>query len=167
MIHKLKNLPKAGSIVNASLTRMATMYYPDLKEVQKLSTEGNTIPIYKEIMADMETAVSAFYKVAYDANGNRKPFSYLLESVEGGENIGRYSFIGVDPLAIFRQNGDHAEVEKAGEIVAEYRGSDCFLPNSNLTSTTLSKFLSKVSLLSMAVQWVTLVSKLSSKSSRQ
>ena len=102
------------------------MYYPDLKEVQKLSTEGNTIPVYKEIMADMETAVSAFYKVAYDANGNRKPFSYLLESVEGGENIGRYSFIGVDPLAIFRQNGDHAEVEKAGEIVAEYRGSDCF-----------------------------------------
>ena len=136
MIQELKNLRKAGSIVKASSKENVDMYYPDLKEVKELSSQGNYIPVYKEVMADMETAVSAFYKVAYDEEGKRKPFAYLLESVEGGENIGRYSFIGVDPMAIFRQNGDHAQIKKGDELIAEYKGQDCF----SQLSTHLKQF---------------------------
>jgi len=63
------------------------MYYPDEKTFIKLCQKGNLIPIYKEIIADMETPVSAFRKV-------EGKYSFLLESVEGGEKIARYSFLG-------------------------------------------------------------------------
>ena len=67
------------------------MYYPKLSEVKKMSSQGNLIPIYREISADLETPVSAYLKVA------RAPYSFLLESVEGGEHLARYSFIGTEP----------------------------------------------------------------------
>lgn len=70
------------------------MYYPTLEEVKKLGKEGNLIPVYREIVADLETPVSAFLKI--NSNGN----SFLLESVEGGERLARYSFIGTDPYKI-------------------------------------------------------------------
>jgi len=63
------------------------MYYPSEKEFLKLAKKGNLIPVYKEIVADMETPVSAFKKIEGD-------YSFLLESVEGGEKIARYSFLG-------------------------------------------------------------------------
>ena len=63
------------------------MFYPDEKEFIKLSKKGNLIPVYKEIVADMETPVSAFRKIEGE-------YSFLLESVEGGEKIARYSFLG-------------------------------------------------------------------------
>ena len=66
------------------------MYYPKLSEVKKMSSQGNLIPIYREISADLETPVSAYLKVA------RAPYSFLLESVEGGEHLARYSFIGTE-----------------------------------------------------------------------
>jgi len=59
-----------------------------------LSGDYNLIPVYREIIADMETPVSAFIKLREDSN------SFLLESVEGGENLGRYSFIGVNPFMV-------------------------------------------------------------------
>jgi anthranilate synthase component 1 len=67
------------------------MYYPCLKELGKLKKQGNLIPIYYELMADLETPVSAYLKIA------RGSYSFLLESVEGGERLGRYSFIGTEP----------------------------------------------------------------------
>jgi anthranilate synthase component I len=67
------------------------MYHPDLKEVKKRSKEGNLIPVYREIVADLETPVSAFLKI------NRGGPSFLLESVEGGQRLARYSFIGTEP----------------------------------------------------------------------
>ena len=67
------------------------MYYPTLEEVKKRTTEGNLIPIYREIVADLETPVSAFLKI------NRNGQSFLLESVEGGQRLARYSFIGTEP----------------------------------------------------------------------
>ncbi len=70
------------------------MYYPELAEVKRLAKEGNLVPVYREIVADLETPVSAFLKI--NRNGN----SYLLESVEGGERLARYSFIGTDPYKI-------------------------------------------------------------------
>ena len=70
------------------------MYYPTLEQVRARAQEGNLVPIYRSIHADLETPVSAYLKVA------RGPFSYLLESVEGGERLGRYSFIGTNPYRI-------------------------------------------------------------------
>ncbi len=67
------------------------MYYPSLEEVKKLSKKGNLIPVYREIKADLETPVSAYLKIA------RGSYSFLLESVEGGERLARYSFIGTEP----------------------------------------------------------------------
>ena len=60
------------------------MYYPNLETVKKLAAQGNYIPLYCEVLADMETPVSAFAKIAYDSEGNRSPYAFLLESVEGG-----------------------------------------------------------------------------------
>ncbi|MFQ5861431.1 MAG: anthranilate synthase component I, partial [Dehalococcoidia bacterium] len=54
------------------------MYYPTLDEVKRLASQGNLVPVYRGINADLETPVSAYLKVA------RPPFSFLLESVEGG-----------------------------------------------------------------------------------
>ncbi len=72
------------------------MYYPSLEEVEKLADQGNLVPIYCEINADLETPVSAYLKIA------RPPYSFLLESVEGGERIARYSFIGTEPMGVVK-----------------------------------------------------------------
>ena len=72
------------------------MYYPTLGEVRKLKRLGNLVPIYREIVADMETPVSAYLKTA------RGPYSFLLESVEGGERLARYSFIGTEPYLVLQ-----------------------------------------------------------------
>jgi anthranilate synthase component 1 len=70
------------------------MYYPTLAEVKKHKGDGNLVPVYREIVADLETPVSAFLKV------NRGGYSFLLESVEGGQQLARYSFIGTDPYRV-------------------------------------------------------------------
>ena len=70
------------------------MYYPSLEEVKSLTGQGNLVPVYREIVADLETPVSAFLKV------NRGGNSFLLESVEGGERLARYSFIGTQPYKV-------------------------------------------------------------------
>ena len=76
--------------------RLEKMYYPSLEEVKGLSGQGNLVPVYREIEADLETPVSAYLKVA------RPPYSFLLESVEGGERLARYSFIGTEPYAVLK-----------------------------------------------------------------
>jgi anthranilate synthase component 1 len=72
----------------------ANMYCPTLEEVKKRQGEGTIIPVYREIVADLETPVSAFLKI--NCGGN----SFLLESVEGGERMARYSFIGTEPYRV-------------------------------------------------------------------
>ena len=72
------------------------MYYPDLEQVKDLARKGNLIPICREINADLDTPVSAYLKVA------RAPYSFLLESVEGGERMARYSFIGTEPESVIK-----------------------------------------------------------------
>ena len=71
---------------------------PSLDEFKAIAArdEGNFAPIYREVLADLETPVSAFLKV------KRGPYSFLLESVEGGERPGRYSFIGTEPYRVLR-----------------------------------------------------------------
>jgi anthranilate synthase component I len=75
------------------------MFYPSLEEVKGLSGRYNLVPVYREITADLETPVSAFLKI----NHGR---SFLLESVEGGERVARYSFIGTDPHRLITTRSD-------------------------------------------------------------
>ena len=72
------------------------LYHPTLEEVEAQADQGNLIPVYRSINADLETPVSAYLKVA------RPPYSFLLESVAGGERIGRYSFIGTEPYRVLK-----------------------------------------------------------------
>ncbi|MFE4104953.1 anthranilate synthase component I [Almyronema epifaneia] len=77
------------------------MIFPDLNQFSQLAQQGNFIPVYQEWAADLDTPVSAWYKVCAG-----QPYSFLLESVEGGENLGRYSLLGCDPLWILASRGD-------------------------------------------------------------
>src|ERR1043166_5570282 len=77
---------------------------PTLEEVKNLQSQGNVIPVYKSVIADFLTPVSAFLKLEKD-----RAYAFLLESVEGGERIARYSFLGGDPFLIKRfRNGQPA-----------------------------------------------------------
>jgi anthranilate synthase component 1 len=78
------------------------MYYPKLEEVRQLKRYGNLVPVCREIQADLETPVSAYLKIA---RGN---YSFLLESVEGGERLARYSFIGTEPSLVLRTGNKNA-----------------------------------------------------------
>ncbi len=82
-------------------------------EFVDLAKRGNFVPVCKEIVADLLTPVSAFLKVAEHAD-----YAFLLESVEGGEHVGRYSFLGKDPFLVLRTIGGVVTVERAGETTA-------------------------------------------------
>ena len=82
-----------------------TQYYPTIEEVNILSQQGNLIPLYTEINADVETPVSAYLKIA------KQPYSFLLESVEGGEKLARYSFIGTEPFKVIKTGPDQEQGE--------------------------------------------------------
>jgi anthranilate synthase component 1 len=77
------------------------MYYPTLEEVRQLKKHGNLVPVCRDIQADLETPVSAYLKIA---RGN---YSFLLESVEGGERLARYSFIGTEPSLVLRTGNEN------------------------------------------------------------
>ena len=81
------------------------MNHLSLEEFLKLSKKGNLIPVYKEIPGDLETPVSAYYKLAAG-----RAYSFLLESVEGEEKIARYSFIARDPELVFTSKGHEARI---------------------------------------------------------
>ncbi|GBC93529.1 Anthranilate synthase component 1 [bacterium HR15] len=74
-----------------------------------LQSIGRLVPLYRETLADWETPLSAFYKVAGD-----EPYAFLLESVSGGERIARYSFIGFSPVAIVRSKGCEVRLWERG-----------------------------------------------------
>lgn len=93
------------------------MLQPTLDEIKALAAagEGNIVPIFREVPADMETPVSAYLKVA------RGDHSFLLESVEGGEHLARYSFIGTEPYRILRTGGGGPEGDPLLAIEEELR----------------------------------------------
>jgi len=90
---------------------------PSLEEVKKLQAQGNVIPVYKSVIADFLTPVSAFLKLEKD-----RSYAFLLESVEGGERIARYSFLGGDPFLIKRyRNGKPADfIESLRSTMARF-----------------------------------------------
>ncbi len=77
---------------------------PGFREFCKLAEKGNIIPVYAEVLADLLTPVSAYLNIAGD-----NPYSFLLESVVGGEHTARYSFLGVKPYAVFKSKGRQFE----------------------------------------------------------
>src|SRR5438067_941686 len=80
------------------------------EEFKELAQRGTFVPVWKEIVADLLTPVSAFLKIAENSD-----HAFLLESVEGGEQVARYSFLGKDPFLILRARGGQTIVERAGE----------------------------------------------------
>ena len=82
--------------------------WPARGDLRALARQGNVVPVCREILADLETPVSAFLKV------HRGSYGFLLESVEGGEQWGRYSFLGTDPARIFRVRGREVVIEEPG-----------------------------------------------------
>jgi anthranilate synthase component 1 len=86
------------------------MYSPTLAEFLNLATQGNLIPVARRILADLETPLSAYRKIRGQGE------SFLFESVEGGEHVGRYSFVGCNPRAVIRQEGQHIQVIENGRI---------------------------------------------------
>src|SRR5579863_8670492 len=98
---------------------------PNFAEFKRLATQGNVVPVYRTIVADLLSPVSAFLKISPQHGREQKAnsHSFLLESVEGGERIGRYTFFGVDPFQIVScrghkitlQRGSHRE-EHTGNI---------------------------------------------------
>jgi anthranilate synthase component 1 len=82
--------------------------YPNEKEFLKLAKKGNLVPVCREILADLETPVSCFLKIGGG------PYSYLLESVEGGEKQARYSFVAGSPSLVFKSKGRRISIERSG-----------------------------------------------------
>src|SRR5439155_26677711 len=89
--------------------------YPTLDEIRQLrdtemavraDTRKPLLPLCCDILADMETPVSAYCKITSG------PYSFLLESVTGGERIARYSFIGIDPYLVIKHRGEIATLHR-------------------------------------------------------
>ena len=78
-------------------------------DFQALATKGTFVPVWKEVRADLLTPLSAFLKVAEHSD-----HAFLFESVEGGEQIARYSFLGKDPFSVIRSRGNVTLVEERG-----------------------------------------------------
>src|SRR5438045_1212695 len=85
-------------------------------EFTELARRGTFVPVCKEIVADLLTPVSAFLKIAENAD-----YAFLLESVEGGEHVGRYSFLGKDPFLILRARDGRTTLERGGAITESER----------------------------------------------
>jgi anthranilate synthase component 1 len=109
------------------------MYYPTFDEIAQLrdaamasqpsdethETGRPLLPLYRDILVDLETPVSAYCKTALG------PYSFLLESVTGGERVGRYSFIGIDPYMVSIHRGETATLYRMQNVKAQFIAPDC------------------------------------------
>src|SRR4030067_3017586 len=84
------------------------MFYPDFNEFKEKAKEGNLIPVYREILADIETPLSAFLKL-------KGKIGFLLESVVGGEKWARYSFIGSNPSLTIEGKGQNLIIKRGSQ----------------------------------------------------
>ncbi len=91
------------------------MHSPTLDEFLKRAAQGNLVPVTRRLLADIETPLSAYRKIRGPGE------SFLFESVEGGEHLGRYSFVGCNPRAIIRQDRDLVEVRANGRVLEQYK----------------------------------------------
>src|ERR1700688_322403 len=98
------------------------MIQPSFQEFERLAKRGNLIPVYDTFSADLLTPVSAYLRLAQGAR-----YSFLLESVEGGEKIARYTFAGANPEEVFRYAGGACVLESGTRIIGEERDPVTFL----------------------------------------
>lgn len=91
------------------------MTQPSQADFLRMAHQGNLVPVFRRILADLETPLSAYRKVRNSGE------AFLFESVEGGEHVGRYSFVGFSPRAVVCQEGDRVEVREAGVRREAYR----------------------------------------------
>ncbi len=96
------------------------MVQPDLATFSDMARQGNLIPVYREILGDLETPVSAYKKLR-----GAGP-SFLLESVEGGEKWGRFSFLGLNPALEFQVQGGRTTLRRRGQEEILEAGRDPF-----------------------------------------
>ena len=87
------------------------MHKPDLETFKNLAEEAELVPVYREILADLDTPLTIFAKVAAQDS-----HAFLFESLEGGEKWGRYSFIGIDPLLTFTSFKDQMEIRRGDTV---------------------------------------------------
>jgi anthranilate synthase component I len=90
------------------------VYYPSQPEFLKLAGQGNLVPVTRRVLADLETPLSAYRKIRGQGE------SFLFESVEGGEHIGRYSFVGCNPRSIIRQTGSKVDLIENGRVTESF-----------------------------------------------
>jgi anthranilate synthase component 1 len=88
------------------------MIQPDFKTFCRLARQGNLVPVYENYTADLLTPVGAHLRTARGAE-----YSFLLESVEGGETIARYTFVGANPSEVFRSRGRECSLESNGKRI--------------------------------------------------
>src|SRR3954466_13468801 len=93
------------------------MCSPSLEEFLELARQGNLVPVTRKLLADIETPVSAYFKIRGQGE------SFLFESVEGGEHLGRYSFVGCNPRAIIRQTRDSVEYIENGRVTERFQAT--------------------------------------------
>src|SRR5262245_16740758 len=96
---------------NARSLTKDVMKLTTFEEFVDLAKRGTFVPVVKEVVADLLTPVSAFLKIAEHSD-----YAFLLESVEGGEHVGRYSFLGKDPFLILRDRDGRTLIERAGGV---------------------------------------------------
>ncbi len=90
------------------------MYSPTLESFLKLAAQGNMVPVTRRLLADFETPLSAYHKIRGQGE------SFLFESVEGGEHLGRYSFVGCNPRAVIRQVGSDIQLIENGKVMERF-----------------------------------------------
>jgi anthranilate synthase component 1 len=111
---EIRILMASGFYFRRTSAKNGFMHSPTLEEFQKLATQGNLIPVARRILADLETPLSAYRKIRGQGE------SFLFESVEGGEHVGRYSFVGCNPRAVIRQDGSHVQMFENGRVTESF-----------------------------------------------
>src|SRR5262249_21390254 len=98
-----------------------SLYAPSFEDVSRLFEQGDLVPVYRTLPADLETPVSVYLKLAQSGEA-----SFLLESVEGGENVARFSFLGVNPAAILTAHGSEVREQRGDQtsVTALQPGQD-------------------------------------------
>jgi anthranilate synthase component I len=110
------------TIVITTLWPLRIMIFPEFSQFAALASQGdgqkNFVPVYQEWVADLDTPVSAWQKVCSNSE-----FSFLLESVEGGEKVGRYSLLGCDPLWVLEARGDQVIQKHRDGRIDQFTGN--------------------------------------------
>ena len=88
------------------------------EEFELEAQRGNVVPVVRSVLADLQTPVGAFLRIAGDA-----PYAFLLESIEGGERVARYSFLGANPWMVARGRGGET-IDCGGDINRCLGGQD-------------------------------------------